>query len=156
MDLKGRNFLTLKDYTPEEITYLLELSAKYKAEEKGRRAGIGVQREKYRARFLKRRVREHAAPLRWQHMIWVCSAHIWTRAVLRSVKKRVYAIPRACLAECMMVSSTAALVRRSWKSLRKYAGVPVWNGLTNEYHPTQMLADMLTIQEHLGELKARS
>ena len=51
MDLKGRNFLTLKDYTPEEITYLLELSAKYKAEKKGRRAGTGAHREKYRAHF---------------------------------------------------------------------------------------------------------
>ena len=117
MDLKGRNFLTLKDYTPQEITYLLELSAKYKAEKK---AGVQepVRTGKISRSFLKRRVREHAAPLRWQHMIWVCSAHIWTRAVLRSEKKRVYAIPRACLAECMMVSSTAALVRRSWKSLR--------------------------------------
>ena len=41
------------------------------------------------------------------------------------------------------------------EELAKYAGVPVWNGLTNEYHPTQMLADMLTIQEHLGELKGK-
>ena len=49
MDLKGRNFLTLKDYTPEEITYLLELSAKYR--KKGRRAGTGAHREKYRAHF---------------------------------------------------------------------------------------------------------
>ena len=41
------------------------------------------------------------------------------------------------------------------EELAKYAGVPVWNGLTNEYHPTQMLADMLTIREHFGDLKGR-
>ena len=41
------------------------------------------------------------------------------------------------------------------EALAKYAGVPVWNGLTNEYHPTQILADMLTIQEHFGSLKGR-
>ena len=41
------------------------------------------------------------------------------------------------------------------EELARYAGVPVWNGLTNEYHPTQMLADMLTIREHIGELKGK-
>ena len=46
-----------------------------------------------------------------------------------------------------------ALGRKSWKNWQKYAGVPVWNGLTNEFHPTQMLADMLTIQENFGRLK---
>ena len=40
--------------------------------------------------------------------------------------------------------------RRSWKSWPQYAGVPVWNGLTNEFHPTQILADLLTIREHFG------
>ena len=53
----------------------------------------------------------------------------------------------------MTVSSTAVTARRSSKSLAEHAGVPVWNGLTNEYHPTQMLADMLTIREHFGRLK---
>ena len=54
-----------------------------------------------------------------------------------------------------MASSTEGLGRSIVEELAKYAGVPVWNGLTNEYHPTQMLADMLTIREHLGSLKGK-
>ena len=53
----------------------------------------------------------------------------------------------------MMESNTADMDRRSWRNLQNNAGVPVWNGLTNEYHPTQMLADMLTIRENFGTLK---
>ena len=52
-----------------------------------------------------------------------------------------------------MESSTRGYGQDIVEELAKYAGVPVWNGLTNEFHPTQMLADMLTIREHLGTLK---
>ncbi len=55
----------------------------------------------------------------------------------------------------MTASNTAASVQSIVEELAKYAGVPVWNGLTNEFHPTQILADMLTIREHFGSLKGR-
>ena len=61
--------------------------------------------------------------------------------------------PHAYWAECSKVSSIVGFGQEIVEELAKYAGVPVWNGLTNEYHPTQMLADMLTIREHLGHLK---
>ena len=60
---------------------------------------------------------------------------------------------RVSRAVCMMESNTVAMSQEIVEELAKYAGVPVWNGLTNEYHPTQMLADLLTIREHLGDYK---
>ncbi len=68
-------------------------------------------------------------------------------------KEKALQIQHEFLDECMMVLSTVALGQDIVEELAKYAGVPVWNGLTNEFHPTQMLADMLTIKEHFGHLK---
>lgn len=69
MDLKGRNFLTLKDFTPEEITYMLDLAADLKDKKKK-----GIPVDKYRgmnvALILKRQVQEHVVHLKWQHMTW--------------------------------------------------------------------------------------
>ena len=64
-------------------------------------------------------------------------------------------IQQECLEECMRESSTEDFGQDIVEELAKYAGVPVWNGLTNEYHPTQMLADMLTIREHFGRSERR-
>ncbi len=71
----------------------------------------------------------------------------------RSARKRALQIQQEFWEECMMVSNIVDLVEEIVEDLAKHAGVPVWNGLTNEYHPTQMLADMLTIREHFGYLK---
>ena len=78
---------------------------------------------------------------------------IWIRVDLRSARKRVLQIQQEYWEECLMVSNIADSDRSIVEELAKYAGVPVWNGLTNEYHPTQMLADLLTIREHFGTLE---
>ncbi len=57
--------------------------------------------------------------------------------------------PRACSGGCTTAFSIAATAGEVVETLAQYAGVPVWNGLTNEFHPTQLLADLLTMQEHL-------
>ncbi len=68
--------------------------------------------------------------------------------VHRLGRKKVSKIQQEFSEECLMESSMSGFGQEIVEELAKYAGVPVWNGLTNEYHPTQMLADMLTIREH--------
>ena len=113
MNLKGRNFLTLKDFTPEEITYLIDLSAELKAKKKA-----GELHEYYRGKnialiFEKTSTRtrcsfEVAAP-----MILEWEAHTWIRQVLRSVRKKALQIQQEFWEECMMVSNIVDLVRKS-------------------------------------------
>ena len=154
MDLKGRNFLTLKDYTPEEITYLLELSAKYKAEKKA-----GVQEPVRTGKNIALIFEKTSTRTR-------CSFEV---AAHDLGMQCTYLDPSGSqIGKKESIRDTARVLGRMYdgieyrgfgqeivEELAKYAGVPVWNGLTNEYHPTQMLADMLTIQEHLGELKGK-
>lgn len=154
MDLKGRNFLTLKDYTPEEITYLLELSAKYKAEKKA-----GVQESVRTGKNIALIFEKTSTRTR-------CSFEV---AAHDLGMQCTYLDPSGSqIGKKESIRDTARVLGRMYdgieyrgfgqeivEELAKYAGVPVWNGLTNEYHPTQMLADMLTIQEHLGELKGK-
>ena len=154
MDLKGRNFLTLKDYTPQEITYLLELSAKYKAEKKA-----GVQEPVRTGKNIALIFEKTSTRTR-------CSFEV---AAHDLGMQCTYLDPSGSqIGKKESIRDTARVLGRMYdgieyrgfgqeivEELAKYAGVPVWNGLTNEYHPTQMLADMLTIQEHLGELKGK-
>ena len=116
MDLKGRNFLTLKDYTPEEITYLLELSAKYKAEKKA-----GVQEPVRTGKnialiFEKTSTRTRCSFEVAAHDLGMQCTYLDPSGSQIGKKESIRDTAR--VAECMMVSSTAALVRRSWKSLR--------------------------------------
>ena len=154
MNLKGRNFLTLKDYTPQEITYLLELSAKYKAEKKA-----GVQEPVRTGKNIALIFEKTSTRTR-------CSFEV---AAHDLGMQCTYLDPSGSqIGKKESIRDTARVLGRMYdgieyrgfgqeivEELAKYAGVPVWNGLTNEYHPTQMLADMLTIQEHLGELKGK-
>ena len=75
------------------------------------------------------------------------------RQDLRSARKKVLKIQQEFSEECIDGIEYRGFGQEIVEDLAKYAGVPVWNGLTNEYHPTQMLADMLTIREHFGHLK---
>ena len=154
MDLKGRNFLTLKDYTSEEIRYLLELSVKYKAEKKA-----GVQEPVRTGKNIALIFEKTSTRTR-------CSFEV---AAHDLGMQCTYLDPSGSqIGKKESIRDTARVLGRMYdgieyrgfgqeivEELARYAGVPVWNGLTNEYHPTQMLADMLTIQEHLGELKGR-
>ena len=147
MDLKGRNFLTLKDYTPEEITYLLELSAKYKAEKKA-----GVQEPVRTGKNIALIFEKTSTRTR-------CSFEV---AAHDLGMQCTYLDPSGSqIGKKESIRDTARVLGRMYdgieyrgfgqeivEELAKYAGVPVWNGLTNEYHPTQML-------EHLGELKGK-
>ena len=152
MNLKGRNFLKLMDYTPEEILYLIDLAADLKSKKKqgilhdsliGKNIALIFEKTSTRTR---------------------CSFEVAAHDLGMHV---TYLDPSGSqIGKKESIPDTARVLGRMFdgieyrgygqnivEELAKYAGVPVWNGLTNEFHPTQMLADMLTIREHLGHLK---
>lgn len=152
MNLKGRNFLKLMDFTPEEITYLIDLSAELKKKKKEGILHNSLIGKNIALIFEKTSTRTRCA--------FEVAAHDLGMNV-------TYLDPSGSqIGKKESIPDTARVLGRMFdgieyrgfgqdivEELAKYAGVPVWNGLTNEFHPTQMLADMLTIREHLGRLK---
>ena len=146
-DLRGRNFLKLLDFTSDEIRYLLESAAELK---RAKRAGAEQPRllgknvalifEKTSTRT--RTAFEVAAYDQGAHVTYLDpAARRWgTRSPRRT--------PPGCWGGFTTASSIGDSPRRRSRPSAKYAGVPVWNGLTDEFHPTQVLADVLTMSEH--------
>lgn len=154
MNLKGRNFLTLKDYTPEEITYLLDLAAELKTKKK---QGIPVDtlRGKNVALiFEKTSTRTRCSFEVAAHDLGMGTTYLDPKGSQIGKKESIADTARV-LGRMYEGIEYRGFGQEIVEELAKYAGVPVWNGLTNEYHPTQMLADLLTIREHLGELKGK-
>ncbi|MCD7867584.1 MAG: ornithine carbamoyltransferase [Clostridiales bacterium] len=152
MDLKGRNFLTLKDYSPEEITYLLDLAEKLKAKKKA-----GELHDYYRGKnialiFEKTSTRTRCSFEVAAHDLGMGTTYL-DPSGSQIGKKESIADTAKVLGRMYEGIEYRGFGQEIVEELAKYAGVPVWNGLTNEYHPTQMLADMLTIREHFGKLK---
>ncbi len=152
MNLKGRHFLKLLDYTPAEMEYLLDLAADLKAKKK---AGIShklCEGKNIALIFEKTSTRTR------------CSFEVAAYDLGMGV---TYLDPSGSqIGKKENIADTARVLGRIYdgieyrgfgqeivEELAKYAGVPVWNGLTNECHPTQILADFLTIREHFGKLK---
>ena len=152
MNLKGRNFLTLKDFTPEEILYLLDLSAELKAKKKA-----GELTEYYKGKnialiFEKTSTRTRCSFEVAAHDLGMGSTYLDPTGSQIGKKESIADTARV-LGRMYDGIEYRGFGQEIVEDLAKYAGVPVWNGLTNEYHPTQMLADMLTIKEHFGRLK---
>ena len=152
MNLKGRNFLTLKDFTPEEITYLIDLAAELKAKKKD-----GELHEYYKGKnialiFEKTSTRTRCAFEVAAHDLGMSSTYLDPTGSQIGKKESIADTARV-LGRMYEGIEYRGFGQDIVEELAKYAGVPVWNGLTNEYHPTQMLADMLTIREHFGHLK---
>ena len=152
MNLTGKNFLTLKDFTPAEIEYMLDLAAYLKDKKKKGEAVDHFHGKNIALIFEKTSTRTR------------CSFEVAAYDLGMGV---TYLDPSGSqIGKKESIADTAQVLGRMYdgieyrgygqeivEDLAKYAGVPVWNGLTNEYHPTQMLADMLTIREHFGKLK---
>ena len=152
--MKGRHFLKLLDYTPAEIEQLLDAAADFKAKKKqgiphkiheGKNIAILFEKDSTRTR---------------------CAFEVAGADLGMSV---TYLGPSGSqMGKKESIADTARVLGRMYdgieyrgfaqtivEDLAKYAGVPVWNGLTNEFHPTQILADFLTIREHFGSLKGK-
>ena len=152
MNLKGRHFLTLKDYTEEEILYLLDLSAELKDKKK---KGILVDTLKGKnvaLIFEKTSTRTRCAFEVAAHDLGMGTTYL-DPSGSQIGKKESIADTARVLGGMYEGIEYRGFGQEIVAELAKCAGVPVWNGLTNEDHPTQMLADLLTIREHLGHLK---
>lgn len=152
MDLKGRDFLSLKDFTPEEILYLLDLAASYKDKKKK-----GILHDTLRGKnvaliFEKTSTRTRCSFEVAAHDLGMGSTYL-DPAGSQIGKKESIADTARVLNGMFDGIEYRGFEQNIVEELARYADIPVWNGLTNEYHPTQMLADMLTIQEHFGRLK---
>lgn len=152
MNLKGRHFLKLLDYTPEEIQYLLDLAADFKAKKK---AGILVDHlrgKNVALIFEKTSTRTRCAFEVAAHDLGMGTTFLNPTDSQIGKKESIPDTAR------VLGSMFDGIEYRGFgqdivEELAEYAGVPVWNGLTNEFHPTQMLADLLTIREHFGHVK---
>ena len=151
MNLKGRNFLTLKDFTPEEIIYFLDLAEDLKQKKK-----MGIPVDVHRGKnialiFEKTSTRTRCAFEVAAHDLGISTTYLAEGS--QSGKKESIADTARVLGRMYEGIEYRGYEQTIVEDLAKYSGVVVWNGLTNEYHPTQMLADMLTIREHYGKLK---
>jgi len=152
ISLKGRHFLTLKDFTPEEITYLVDLAAELK-DKKKKGVPVDVLRGKNVALiFEKTSTRTRCSFEIAAHDLGMGATYLDPSASQIGKKESIKDTARV-LGRMFEGIEYRGYGQEIVEELAKYAGVPVWNGLTNEYHPTQMLADMLTIREHFGKLE---
>ena len=152
MNLKGRNFLKLMDFTPEEIRYFLDTAKELKEKKKNH-----VPMKEFEGRNIALIFEKTSTRTR-------CSFEVAAHDLGMGV---TYLDPSGSqIGKKESIADTARVLGRMFdgieyrgfgqeivEELAEYAGVPVWNGLTNEYHPTQMLADLLTIEEQFGHLE---
>ena len=153
-ELKNKHFLKLLDFTPAQIQFLLDLAADFKAKKK---AGIPhrlCEGKSIALVFEKTSTRTRCA-------FEVAAADLGMHPV--------YLDPKSSqMGKKESIADTARVLGRMFdgieyrgfgqeivEQLAAYAGIPVWNGLTNEFHPTQILADFMTIQEHFGDLAGK-
>lgn len=154
MDLKRRDFLKLLDFSSEEIEYLIDLSLAYKDKKAKGEAHEDCKGKNIVLLFEKTSTRTR------------CSFEVAAYDLGMGV---TYLDPQACqMGHKESIEDTAKVLGRYYdgieyrgfgqnvvEELATHADVPVWNGLTTEFHPTQMIADMMTIKEHFGDLKGR-
>lgn len=154
MNLKGKSFLKLLDFTPDEIEYLIDLAADLKAKKKagiphrfceGKSIALVFEKTSTRTRC----AFEVAANDLGMHPVYLdpASSQIGKKESIKDTAR--------VLGRMFDAIEYRGFGQEIVKELSDYAGVPVYNGLTNEFHPTQILADFLTIKEHFGSLKAK-
>ena len=154
MNFKGKSFLKLLDFTPEEISYLIDLSADLKAKKKagiphrlceGKNIALIFEKTSTRTRC----AFEVAAADLGMHPVYLDPSGS------QIGKKESIADTARVLGRMFDGIEYRGFGQELVEELAAFAGVPVWNGLTNEFHPTQILADFLTIKEHCGDLKGK-
>ena len=148
MDLKGRNFLTLLDFNKEEIRYMLDLAHELKQKKKDGILGEELKGKNIVLIFDKSSTRtrcsfEVAASDEGAHVTYLSNSHMNKKESIEDTAKvfgRMYdAIEYRGFGQDIV------------EDLAKYSGVPVWNGLTDTDHPTQVLADFMTMEEHIDK-----
>ena len=150
INLKNRSFLKLLDYTPEEISYLLDLAAELKQAKKDGREVKHLTGKNIALIFEKTSTRTRCA---FEVAAYDQGAHVTYLGPTGSqigVKESMKDTARV-LGRMYDGIEYRGFAQKTVEELSEYSGVPVWNGLTNEFHPTQILADFLTMKEHSGK-----
>ena len=154
MNLKGRSFLTLKDFTPDEIQYLLDLAADLKAKKKKGIYGESLKHKNIALIFEKPSTRTRCAFTVGCIDEGGHPEYLGVNDIQLGAKETIEDTARV-LGRMFDGIEFRGFKQATVDALAKYSGVPVWNGLTDTYHPTQILADFLTMQEHLGPIKGK-
>ena len=152
MNLKGRDFLKLLDYTAEEITYLVDLAADLKEKKKKGILVDGLRGKNVALIFEKTSTRTRCSFEVAAHDLGMGTTYL-DPSSSQIGKKESIADTARVLAGMFDGIEYRGYGQEIVEELAKYSKVPVWNGLTNEFHPTQMLADLLTIREHFGKVE---
>ena len=152
MSLKGRDFLKLLDFTPEEIGELITLAEKLKAKKKNGVPHNTLCGKNIALIFEKTSTRTRCSFEVAAYDLGMHATYLDPKASQIGKKESIADTAR------VLSSIYDGIEYRGYgqeivEELAKYSNVPVWNGLTNEFHPTQILADFLTIKEHFGKLK---
>ena len=154
VDLRGRDFLKLLDFTPTEINHLLKVAATLKKQKHNHESHMYLKGKQIAMIFEKDSTRTR------------CS---FEAGAVDLGMSATYIVPTGSqLGKKETVADTARVLTRIYdgieyrgfdqatvEELARYSNVPVWNGLTNEFHPTQMLADIMTVKEHFGDVKGK-
>lgn len=154
-NLKGRSFLTLKDFTPEEIEYFLDLAEDLKKKKKAGIYPMTMQHKNIALIFEKPSTRTRCSFVVGAADEGAHPEYLGIHDIQLGGKESVADTARV-LGRMFDGIEFRGFKHKTVEELAEYAGVPVWNGLTDDYHPTQMLADFLTIREHFGDLKGRT
>ena len=153
--LKNKDFLKLLDLTPEEISYLLELAADLKAKKKAGIPHALCQGKNIALLFEKDSTRTRCAFEVAGHDLGMGVTYLGPTGSQMGKKESIADTARV-LSRMFDGIEYRGFGQSIVEELAQYSDVPVWNGLTNEFHPTQILADFLTIQEHCGGLKGKN
>lgn len=154
MDLKGRDFLKLLDFTPEEIEYLLDLAAELKRKKKEGILVDTLRGKNVALIFEKTSTRTRCSFEVAAHDLGMGTTYLEPTGSQIGKKESIADTARV-LGRMYEGIEYRGFGQEIVEELARHAEVPVWNGLTNEFHPTQILADLLTIREHFGTLKVK-
>ena len=152
MNLKGRSFLTLKDFTAEEIMYLVDLAEDLKEKKKKGITGNSLKGKNIALIFEKPSTRTRCAFTVGAQDEGGIPTYLSEHDIQLGYKESVKDTARV-LGRMFDGIEFRGFKHEHVEQLAEYSGVPVWNGLTDEYHPTQILADFLTMKEHFGYVK---
>ena len=150
VDLRGRSFLTLMDFTPEEIRYLLDLGHRLKAKKKSGEVGDLLKGKNVVLMFDKTSTRTRCSFEVACHDEGAHVTYLDSKSSQVGKKESIEDSARI-LGRFFDGIEYRGYSQKLVEDLAEYSGVPVWNGLTDVDHPTQILADMMTIEEHLDK-----
>lgn len=154
MNFYGRDFLKLIDYTPEEITYLIKLAILFKEKKKNKKSHAYLRGKNVVLLFEKDSTRTRCAFEVGAYDLGMGATYLGPTSSQMGKKESIEDTARV-LSRMYDGIEYRGFDQEIVEELAKYSKVPVWNGLTNEFHPTQMLADIMTVKEEFGEIRGK-